>query len=132
MRAGVRTSGPDGRRLSAYFNSFNQERATDFAELAKTQLAVPVLSIGGEKALGAALGAQAKLIAPDVTVIVLKGTGPGSWKSARRRRLPRWSTSFSAGHYSSVNNGTADRSQSMNASLNPRTFPERSTEAGNR
>jgi hypothetical protein len=33
------------------------------------------LSIGGDKSLGVALGTQAKLIAPDVTVIVLKDTG---------------------------------------------------------
>ncbi len=38
-------------------------------------LAIPVLSIGGAKSLGNELGAQAKLIAPDVKVIVLKDTG---------------------------------------------------------
>jgi pimeloyl-ACP methyl ester carboxylesterase len=58
----------------AYFASF-PKTAVDFAELAKTRLAIPVLSIGGAKANGAALGAQAKLIASDVTVIVLKDTG---------------------------------------------------------
>ena len=65
-----------GRMASgfAYFASF-PKTAVDFAELSKTQLAVPVLSIGGEKANGAALGAQAKLVAADVKVIVLKDTG---------------------------------------------------------
>jgi pimeloyl-ACP methyl ester carboxylesterase len=58
----------------AYFASF-PKTATDFADLAKTKLTIPVLSIGGDKSLGAALGAQAKLIAPDVTVIVLKDAG---------------------------------------------------------
>jgi pimeloyl-ACP methyl ester carboxylesterase len=58
----------------AYFASF-PKTATDFAELAKTRLTIPVLSIGGEKSLGDALGAQAKLIASDVTVVVLKDTG---------------------------------------------------------
>lgn len=58
----------------AYFASF-PKTATDFAELAKTRLAIPVLSIGGEESLGEALGAQARLISPDVTVIVLKDTG---------------------------------------------------------
>ncbi|MET0204054.1 MAG: alpha/beta hydrolase [Casimicrobiaceae bacterium] len=58
----------------AYFASF-PKTATDFAELAKTRLAIPVLSIGGEKSLGEALGAQVRLISPDVTVIVLKDTG---------------------------------------------------------
>jgi len=58
----------------AYFASF-PKTATDFAELAKTKLAIPVLSIGGEKSLGDVLGAQTKLVASDVTVIVLKDTG---------------------------------------------------------
>jgi pimeloyl-ACP methyl ester carboxylesterase len=58
----------------AYFASF-PKTAADFAELAKTRLPFPVLSIGGAKANGAALGAQAKLVASDVTVIVLEDTG---------------------------------------------------------
>ena len=58
----------------AYFASF-PKTATDFAELAKTKLAIPVLSIGGEKSLGEVLGAQTKLVASDVTVVVLKDTG---------------------------------------------------------
>ena len=58
----------------AYFASF-PKTAMDFAELARTRLAMPVLSIGGAKANGAALGAQAKLVASDVTVIVLEDTG---------------------------------------------------------
>ena len=58
----------------AYFASF-PKTATDFAELAKTRLAIPVLSIGGEKSLGDVLGAQTKLVASDVTVVVLKDTG---------------------------------------------------------
>ena len=58
----------------AYFKSFPQT-ATDFAELAKTRLAIPVLSIGGAKANGVALGAQVQLIATDVKVIVLPDTG---------------------------------------------------------
>jgi len=58
----------------AYFASF-PKTAVDFAELAKTRLDFPVLSIGGAKANGIALGAQAKLIASDVTVIVLEDTG---------------------------------------------------------
>ena len=58
----------------AYFASF-PKTATDFAELSKTQLAMPVLAIGGAKANGVALGAQAKRIAPNVKVIVLEDTG---------------------------------------------------------
>ena len=58
----------------AYFVSFPQT-AKDFEELSRTKLNMPVLSIGGEKANGAALGAQAKLVASDVTTIVLENTG---------------------------------------------------------
>jgi len=58
----------------AYFASF-PKTATDFSELAKTRLGMPVLSIGGAKANGPALGAQAKLIATDVTVLILEDTG---------------------------------------------------------
>jgi len=58
----------------AYFASFSKT-ATDFTELSKTQLAIPVLSIGGAKSLGVALGEQAKLVAPNAKVIVLEGTG---------------------------------------------------------
>jgi pimeloyl-ACP methyl ester carboxylesterase len=58
----------------AYFASFDKA-ARDFAQLAQNRLAVPVLSIGGEKSLGAVLGQQMKLVALDVTVVVLPGTG---------------------------------------------------------
>jgi len=58
----------------AYFISFPQT-AQDFAELAKRKLSIPVLSIGGEKANGSVLGQQAKLVADDVTVVVLKDCG---------------------------------------------------------
>jgi pimeloyl-ACP methyl ester carboxylesterase len=58
----------------AYFVSF-PKTATDFAKLATVQLTMPVLSIGGEKSLGPQLGAQAKLISPDATVIVLENAG---------------------------------------------------------
>ncbi len=58
----------------AYFASF-PKTAADFAELAKTRLAIPVLSIGGDKANGAALGAQVKGVASDVTVVILKDSG---------------------------------------------------------
>ncbi|MGA8430273.1 MAG: alpha/beta hydrolase [Candidatus Sulfotelmatobacter sp.] len=58
----------------AYFVSF-QQAAKDFAQLSQTKLTMPVLAIGGEKSLGEALGQQAKLVATDATVIVLKDTG---------------------------------------------------------
>jgi pimeloyl-ACP methyl ester carboxylesterase len=58
----------------AYFVSFLQA-AKDFGQLSQTKLSMPVLSIGGEKSLGEALGQQVKLVATDATVIVLKNTG---------------------------------------------------------
>jgi pimeloyl-ACP methyl ester carboxylesterase len=58
----------------AYFVSF-QQAARDFARLSQTRLTMPVLVIGGEKALGEVLGQQTKLVASDVTVVVLKDTG---------------------------------------------------------
>ena len=58
----------------AYFVSF-QKAATDFALLARTRLPMPVLAIGGDKANGQALGEQAKLVATDATVVVLRNTG---------------------------------------------------------
>jgi len=58
----------------AYFESF-PKTAKDFAELAKTKLPIPVLSIGGDKSLGEPLGKQTRLITDDATVIVLKNAG---------------------------------------------------------
>jgi pimeloyl-ACP methyl ester carboxylesterase len=58
----------------AYFVSF-PKAAKDFAELAQTKLTIPVLAIGGEKSLGEFLGKQAKEVASDVTIVVLKDTG---------------------------------------------------------
>jgi pimeloyl-ACP methyl ester carboxylesterase len=57
-----------------YFVSFLQA-AKDFAQLSQTKLTMPVLTIGGDKSLGDALGRQAKLVGTDVTVVVLKDTG---------------------------------------------------------
>jgi pimeloyl-ACP methyl ester carboxylesterase len=58
----------------AYFQSF-QKTADDFAELGKTKLPMPVSTIGGEKANGDALGAQAKFISANPTVVIIKDAG---------------------------------------------------------
>ncbi|PYL69847.1 MAG: alpha/beta hydrolase [Verrucomicrobia bacterium] len=58
----------------AYFASWPQ-LAKDFAQLSQTKLTIPVLSIGGDRSLGNELAAQMKLVATDVTVVVLKDTG---------------------------------------------------------
>jgi pimeloyl-ACP methyl ester carboxylesterase len=58
----------------AYFASF-QKTAVDFAKLAQTRLQMPVLSLGGEKSLGTALGRQVTLVATDAKVIVVPNAG---------------------------------------------------------
>ena len=65
-----------GRMRAAwvYFASW-PKLAKDFAQLSQTKLTMPVLSIGGEKSLGDQLAQQMKLVATDVTVLVLKDTG---------------------------------------------------------
>ncbi len=62
------------RAAWAYFASWPQ-LAKDFAQLSQNKLTMPVLSIGGEKSLGNELAEQMKLVATDVTVVVLKDTG---------------------------------------------------------
>ncbi len=65
-----------GRMRAAweYFVSFIQT-SKDFEEMAKTKLTMPVLSIGGDKSLGVLLGEQVRLVANDVTVVVVKESG---------------------------------------------------------
>lgn len=58
----------------AYFASW-PETAKAFAQMAQTKLRMPVLSIAGDKASAGILGPQMKLVATDVTLIVLKDTG---------------------------------------------------------
>jgi pimeloyl-ACP methyl ester carboxylesterase len=58
----------------AYFAAW-PETANDFAQMAKTKLTMPVLSIAGEKASAAILSPQMKLVANDITVLNLKETG---------------------------------------------------------
>ncbi|MEY2606827.1 MAG: hypothetical protein QOH31_4660 [Verrucomicrobiota bacterium] len=57
-----------------YFASWPQ-LAKEFAQLSQNKLTMPVLSIGGEKSLGNQLAQQMRLVATDVTVVVLKDTG---------------------------------------------------------
>jgi pimeloyl-ACP methyl ester carboxylesterase len=57
-----------------YFVSWPQ-CAKDFAQMAHTKLAMPVLTIGGDKSLGEPLAAQMKLVATDVTVVIVKNAG---------------------------------------------------------
>ena len=65
-----------GRMRAAwqYFVVFPQT-ANEFAELSRTKLTFPILSIGGDKANGAALADQAKLVGTDVSSVVIKDCG---------------------------------------------------------
>jgi hypothetical protein len=58
----------------AYFAAW-PDTAKDFAQMAKTKLTMPVLSIAGEKASAAILVPQMKLVAKNVTAVNLKDTG---------------------------------------------------------
>ncbi|MGB6740182.1 MAG: alpha/beta fold hydrolase [Candidatus Cybelea sp.] len=71
----------------AYFDSFPQT-AVDFARLATTKLPMPVLSIGGDKATGAALGTQVRAVAESVTVVVLKNTGHWLMEENPQQTIP--------------------------------------------
>jgi pimeloyl-ACP methyl ester carboxylesterase len=57
-----------------YFVSWPQT-AKDFAQMTQTKLTMPVLSIGGDKSLGGPLGEQMKLVATNVTVVMVKNSG---------------------------------------------------------
>jgi pimeloyl-ACP methyl ester carboxylesterase len=58
----------------AYFVAW-PDTAKGFAQMAKTRLTMPVLSIAGEKASAAILGPQMKLVATTVIAVDLKDTG---------------------------------------------------------
>ena len=58
----------------SYFASW-PETAKQFAEMARTKLTMPVLSIAGEKASAPILGPQMQSVATDVQVVVLPNTG---------------------------------------------------------
>jgi pimeloyl-ACP methyl ester carboxylesterase len=62
------------RSAMAWFAAFPQD-AKDNKELSKKQLLMPVLSIGGDKAMGDALAATMKVVAPDAQSVVLKNVG---------------------------------------------------------
>ena len=67
----------DGAMKAAFemFKTFNTVDATDNRNFARTKLQMPVLTVEGDKAMGGALEAQAKLVAVKVTSIVMTDTG---------------------------------------------------------
>jgi pimeloyl-ACP methyl ester carboxylesterase len=66
---------PGGMRAGfEYFRNFEQD-ARDFGELGTSRLKMPMLVITGEKASGTFLIDQAKMVADDVTGLVVAGSG---------------------------------------------------------
>lgn len=65
-----------------WFRNFERD-AKDFAQLAKTPLTMPVLVLTGEKASGEGLIVQTKLVASNVTGVVIKGSGHWLMEEAR-------------------------------------------------
>jgi pimeloyl-ACP methyl ester carboxylesterase len=57
------------------FKTFDTQDAADNRKFAAAKLPMPVLTIEGDKAMGGALQAQAKIVATNVTSIVLPDTG---------------------------------------------------------
>ena len=57
------------------FKTFDTQDATENRQFAATKLPMPVLTIEGDKAMGGALEIQAKIVATNVTSIVLRDTG---------------------------------------------------------
>src|SRR2546429_7999815 len=67
---------PPRSTLFPYTTLFRSPKtAKDFAQLSERTLPMPVLAIGGAKANGELLAQQMKLVASDVTVVVLSDTG---------------------------------------------------------
>ena len=67
----------DGAMRSAFemFKLFNTQDAEDNRKFAIHKLTMPVLTIEGDKAMGGALTIQAKLVADNVSSIILSDTG---------------------------------------------------------
>jgi pimeloyl-ACP methyl ester carboxylesterase len=86
----------DGAMRAAFemFKTFNNQDAEDNRKFATNKLPMPVLTIEGDKAMGGALAIQAKMVANDVTSVVLMDTGhwlmeqrPAETKSALKKFL---------------------------------------------
>jgi len=77
-------AGPGRMRAGwAYFAAWPQT-AKEFADMAKTKLTMPVLAIAGEKASAGTLMPQMKLVATDVSTVMLKDTG--HWLMEERQK----------------------------------------------
>jgi pimeloyl-ACP methyl ester carboxylesterase len=68
-------SQPGGMRAGfSYFSDFERD-AVDFAQLAQTKLAMPVLTLAGDKSAGSFLGQQIQMVATNVQSIILHDCG---------------------------------------------------------
>jgi pimeloyl-ACP methyl ester carboxylesterase len=70
-----------------YFRSFERD-AEDFAQLGRTRLSMPMLVLSGEKAGGAFLIEQAKLVASDVRGQIVAGAGHWLMEEAPKTVIP--------------------------------------------
>lgn len=70
------------------FHAFEQD-AKDFAGLAQTKLAMPMLVLGGEKASGEFLIEQGRLVADKVEGVIVKGAGHWLMEEAPDQVIPK-------------------------------------------
>jgi pimeloyl-ACP methyl ester carboxylesterase len=77
---------PGMRSTMAYFAALEQD-AADFAGFARTPLTMPILALGGEKALGTFLAEQAELIGTHVTAVTILDAGHWLMEEAGDRTL---------------------------------------------
>jgi pimeloyl-ACP methyl ester carboxylesterase len=77
---------PGMRSTMAYFAALEQD-AADFAGFARTPLTMPILALGGEKALGKFLAEQAELIGTHVTAVTILDAGHWLMEEAGDRTL---------------------------------------------
>ena len=78
----------DGMRATfEYFRAFEQD-ARDFEGFARTKLTVPMLVLTGEKASGAFLIDQGRLVAVNVQGVIIQGSGHWLMEEAPRQVIP--------------------------------------------
>ncbi|MCU4121467.1 alpha/beta fold hydrolase [Variovorax sp. N23] len=79
---------PGGMRAGfEYFKAFEKD-AADFAELGRTPLPMPMLVLSGEKAGGAFLIEQGKMVASNVQGVIVKGSGHWLMEEAPDQVIP--------------------------------------------
>jgi pimeloyl-ACP methyl ester carboxylesterase len=79
---------PGGMRAGfEYFRAFEQD-AKDFAGFVETPLPMPMLVLSGEKAGGTFLIEQGRLVATNVTGVIIKGSGHWLMEEAPEQTIP--------------------------------------------